>query len=360
MVLGEIMKNANKMNLIILIIGILFLANIAVADTGDFYVDDGVNPLVETDALSNCGSINGSSMLKVIPYYVGVDEFGKLRVSVVDLNGTYLNTSVGQVQVTLNESTWYNMSYNTTDKEWYSWLTSDVEEDVNFTVKFTSDIYNCLNESYEIKFRVPFYLDVKLFETTNNDSSREPQAYTNDFHYVYLELVNVTTGASVPSDNDVNRFFRSIYSWMPGIDFLYPPDEFDYDIVFWGQYTDGTSRIKVYEEGVYDVNLLTFKIDTGYLWPYEFVKPQFTEIKLDSKVARYNMTTEDSHTIKILVDEWEFNKVDLIINIVKTIVTVLIVLIGLGLLTFLPGGAKLIGAIVPALLLIIAKYMGWL
>lgn len=339
---------------------ILLMVFSATADTGDFYVDNGVNPLVESDELLTCGTINGSEFLKVVPYYVGVDEYAKLRISVTNLNGTYLNDSVGQVQITLNESTWYNMTYNSTDKEWVASLTSTIEEDVNFTVKFTSSIYNCLNETYDIKFREPFYVDIELYELSKNDSSREPQQYTNDFHYVYMELINVSTGETVPSDSDVNRFFRNIYSWMPGIDIMYPADEFDYDIVFWGKYTDGTARVKMYEEGVYDINLLTFTIDNSAVWSYEFIKPQFSEIKLDSNVARYNMTTEESHTIKVLADKWEFDKIGVMVNIFKTILTVVIIIIGISLVALLPGGAKIIGIALPGLFLILVKYMGWL
>ena len=137
-------KNINKLGLSILMMFLLLsFSSLAFADSGEFYVDDGVNPLVETGEIVTCGEENGSTFMKVIPYYVGVEEYGKLRVSVIDPIGEYLSTADGQLQITFDKSVWYNMTYNSSDKEWNAWLTSSVEEDVNITYKFTANHAFC-------------------------------------------------------------------------------------------------------------------------------------------------------------------------------------------------------------------------
>jgi len=305
----------------------------------------------------NCGLTTGASILEVVPYYVGVDDNGLLRVSLVNSSGIYLNDSEVNASIRLDNASYQSMTYNATALEWYSTLTSSEEEDINVTVFFHSDLYACVQETYELKFREPFYLTIELYEL--NSSSRDSEQYVNDFHYIYLQKIETDT-SSIPTTNQINEFFSSAYSWMPGIDNLYSSDNFDYDVVFWGKYSSGSALIKMYEAGNYDINLLTFKIDNGDNWEYEFFKPQYGDIVLDSTVTTYNLTLESNHTAKILADRWEFDKVSVFVNIAKTILIIIVAVIGLSMMALLPGGAKVIGAVVPVILLALFKYLGWI
>jgi len=347
------MFHVNKKSMFIFLSMILILVSIAFADDGNFYIDGIGGDLNESAEITSCGSINDTVINENIPYYVGLNEYGKLEVAGVN-DGTYLNDSVVLFQVTFNESTWYNMSFDNTTNEWFAYLSSSIEEDQTALVRMTSSLYNCINESYLIKFREPYFLTVKLYDS--NTTVSNPQPYVNDFNYVYLESHNSTTYMSVPSTNDVSNLMNNFYSFVPGIETLYP-STVDTTLVHWGKYTDGYAVIKLYDLGEYDLYLMSHSI-SGLNWNYEFFKPQQAEIKVDSRVEKQiNITTKGNFTASVYISKFESDKMGYMMNIGYIIVVIIILLMGLGMLMYLPGMSKIVAPVAVALVLFAVKYI---
>jgi hypothetical protein len=213
-----------------LLLLIVLISSIVYADGGSFYADGGDTELIESPFEGVCGSINGSTFVDLIPYYIGVDEYGKLRVSALNAEGEYINNSNTTLQITLDNITYYNMSYDSNETEWFAFFTSNIEEDVLATIYLSSNIYNCINSTYMLRFREPFYLDVLLY-TTNKTTGRS-ESYKDDFHYVYIKPHIDTT--QVPNRNDISRVFKSTLGWLPGVDNIYR-NQLDQTMVMWGE-----------------------------------------------------------------------------------------------------------------------------
>lgn len=343
----------NKKNIFIFLSLMLVLVSMVFADGGSFYIDEAGNESLPTGEITSCGALNGSTIIANIPYYIGLNEYGKLEVAGV-YNGSYINNTDSLFQITFNESTWYNMSFDNSTDEWYAYLSSSVEEDVDALVKMTSSIYNCVNDTYEIKFRTPYYLTINLFDSNSTNSKPEP--YINDFNYVYVESHNSSTYLNVPNQIDVSNAMANFYSFVPGIEILYPKTV-DRTIVHWGKYTDGSAIIKLYDLGEYDIYLMSQSVD-GLNWDYEFFKPQQAEIKVDSKVEKQlNLTVKDDYTVNVYISKWESDKMGYMMNIGYIVVILIVSLMGLGALMYLPGMSKLAVPVAVAIILWAFKYI---
>jgi len=290
---------------------------------------------------------------------VGVNESKYLSLFAVNLNGTKIDDNNNVLQVSFDNISWYNMTYDSSVKSWDIVLTSDVEENATVYLHFASSTYNCINDSVDIKFRIPFYATVRVFKFDNETEGVEP--YKNNFNYVYMKLLDTTEkdyADYVPSETSVDRFLSQAYSWMPGIELLYP-SSVDRTIVHWGQYDNGNALIKLYETGTYKIFLLTHA-EKGLSWNYEFYKPQQFNIKVDSGLTTVNLTEKTDVTLELLTNDWEIDKIGYVFNWVKLLCYVFLILFAIGLIALLPGGAKVIGAIAPIILGLMFKLMGFI
>lgn len=348
-------RKKNKSMWVLLCCVLLLVFSIFVtADTGDFYVD-GVGTLQnETTELTTCGSINGTTFMEDVPYYIGLNEYKYLDVALAN-NGSKLNDSVINVQASLNLTAWYNMTYNSSTEDWRIYLTSNETEDAEVFVRMTSASYNCINSTYDVKFRIPYWVTVKLY-TSNSTSQRTPEAYVNDFNYIYMELHNGTAYSTVPSAYDVSNTMRNFYSFVPGIEILYGKTV-DKSIVHWGEYHDGYAVIKLYDLGAYDLFILANSVN-GLDWDYEFFKPQYSEIKVDTKIEKQiNISSRGNYTASVYISKFEADKIGYLMNIVYLIFIVFGVILALGGIAMLPGMGKIVAPIIIAVVLWAMKYV---
>ena len=329
------------------------------ADGGSFYLDE-LESSPETSYVSTCGSITGTTLVSnILPYYVGVNESKYLSLFAVDVNGSKINNNNNVLQVSFDNLSWFNMTYDASAESWDVVLTSDVEEDVTIYLHFASSTYSCINDSVDVKFRIPFYATVNVYKFDNATENVEP--YENNFNYVYMKLLDTNEkdySDYVPSESSTDRFFSQAYSWMPGIELLYP-SSVDRTIVHWGHYDNGNALIKLYEEGTYKIFLLTHA-EKGLAWNYEFYKPQQFDIKVESGLATVNLSTKVDVNLDLLTNDWEIDKIGYMFNWIKLLCYVVLILFGVGLIALLPGGTKVIGAIAPIILGLMFKLMGFI
>ena len=227
----------------------------------------------------------------------------------------------------------------------------------NFLISTFEDVEDVLlgNVPGTMRFRIPFWYTFEMWYS--NGTGTEPQQYLNDFNYVYVNFRNETFN-SVPSTQAVNKFFDKTLGWLPGLDAIYG-SSLDTELVMWGDHADGSGSIKLYEAGYYDINLLTHAT-LGSTWGEEFYKPQQGKIELDNQITYLNITSETNSTILIFADKWEFDKVSVVVNIFKTLIITFAIIVMLGMLTFLPGGSKLVGLAVPIIVALLFKIFGWI
>jgi len=258
----------------------------------------------------------------------------------------YLQIGVNDVAISKNVSGYVELSNNNTF--------NDLDEDftIEFYYKSGEDVHHPIHANF--KFRIPFYIDIDLYKSNASDVS-EVERHVNDFNYVYMKKNNGSVN-NIPSTNQINSFFSSTLGWMPGIEILYP-SVVSNDEVHWAKYQEGTSKIKLYEAGDYGIYILGLSI-AGMDWSYEFVKPQYSDIVVDSKVVNINITEESNSSIKVFADRWEYDKFGVVKNLVRTVVIILLMIAGLGLVAALPGGSKLVGVIAPIAVGVALKYMG--
>jgi len=325
------------------------------ADAGNFYVDGVGTGQNETDELTSCGSINGTSFLEDVPYYVGLGEYKNLDVALMN-NGSKLNDSVINVQATFNMTSWYNMTYSNTTGDWRIYVTSNEDETSDIFVRMTSSTYNCINSTYTIKFRQPYWVTVKLF-TSNKTSQQTPHAYVNDFNYVYFEKHNGSGSLyKVPNQADMSNTMRNIYSFVPGIEGLYKRTV-DKTIVHWADYQDGYAIVKLYDLGAYNIYVMSHSV-SGLDWDYEFFKPQQADIKVDTKIEKQiNITTRGNYTANIYISKFEADKIGYMMNLVYVIFVVIGVIIALGGIAMMPGMSKIVAPIAVAVVLWALKYV---
>ena len=128
-------------------------------------------------------------------------------------------------------------------------------------------------------------------------------------------------------------------------------------MVFWGKYTDGDAVIKLYDIGLYNIYLMNHNID-GFGWDYEFIKPQATDIVLDSRINKnLNITVAEDTVAKIYISKFESDQFGYVMNLVSIIFYGLIILLGFGLLMYIPGYGKIAVPIACAVAIYLVKVL---
>lgn len=252
-----------------------------------------------------------SSLVLSTPQYIGVNETKEIKA--------YYKTDTNQPIKEQNTSVWinlnnksYNMTFvNDTDEAfWISYLKSNSTEDIEINISAFSDNYVCKSQNDYIKFRIPYYVTLRLYRYNKNYTNAE--AYTNEFQYVYLKFGNATTPL-LRDMSYLDRFFIKVHFPYYKRSFN---RELDLDTAFWDTYQNGESYIKLYDLGNYSINLLS--TDTmGVNWDYEFIYPQYDEDAVSSKVENsVDFQERKNYNIKIYVDMWEISKFNVIMNFV--------------------------------------------
>jgi hypothetical protein len=179
-----------------------------------------------------------------------------------------------------------------------------------------------------IKFRKSFYVDVSLYKKGLFNSTYN---YKNKFDYLYLIYTNVSQTQAVPIANSfdsMNRFLSGLSSVNKNV---YKVDmkmqNFNFATYFWGYYNDGTSRIKLYETGYYDLYVVNSNslLNTSY---NEFDRPAIeTSLNYDNQLYK-GVYLNQTDSWDLLTSSFSINWFDVIKKILLTIL-IIGVLLGL-------------------------------
>jgi len=267
-----------------------------------------------------CSASLGSRIVVGIDPYIGVNESDTITA--------YFETDLG-AEIYEDNMTVYilldgvctNMTfYNATRPYWESSVTSSIEEEIDFVIQTYSDAYTCQNSTVSTKFRIPFNVSIELLRSADNYTSADP--YTNEFQYIYLKPFNNSLRIN-PYDF---AYVDKMFTWMPFYtsSFSKPLDD---DLALWGLYSGGSAKIKLYETGNYTVSLLSMKV-MGMSWPYEFLYPQYDDDQFKSTIKdSLYFDTKSDYKVQIYIDMWEISKFNVIMNLTKWIVVVIIWLV---------------------------------
>lgn len=182
------------------------------------------------------------------------------------------------------------------------------------------------------KFRIPFYYSFHLFNQFND-------TFSTKFDYIYLKENIATTDINLAQTGIDMSESLSVFSNLLNTNI-------DTDEVFWGEVNINTAVIKLYESGNYSINLLTVKsfIEDG--WDYEFIKPQYTNSKIETLLVKnIDITLEQNSTVNIALSEYESNKKGFWLNFIKWGFLIMILFIGLTISFMSEAPFKVAGAV---------------
>lgn len=313
-------SHVNKI-ILMMIISVCFLSFVF-ADEGTFYVNGG-NLSQNTTEVTNCGAVEGITLLLDYPDYVGFNEIQPINVRVKNFSNNYLGSSEILMQLNADDG-WYNMTYDGSSK-WQIWLTGNVSENSSLLVKMTSDIYACVNESFTIRFRQPYWVTFRFYSGVNTSSGA--QEYISDFDYVYMYVDETPTNQmKTPSYLGGILDFMAM---MPIVDDWYsahPSDlgfDKDAEFYFWNKYEAGEVTIKLYELQQHQLAILGTDTMIGDVSIYQqFDKPWAGDYKWQTAVTLLDFDDifngePQNATFSIYLKPWEANKAGFFLQLVK-------------------------------------------
>lgn len=231
------------------------------------------------------------------PYYMDVNKSEEIRF--------YTNTTGTAANITF-EGTEYEMTNG--GAYFYIDISNPDPENVDFNVTLNGT----LSAEGTMRFRIPFYVTIKLWNSATNSSS--VKQYKNDFQYIFLTTSNDRLGGSwLDADADWLQF-----KWLDRL--LFGTAGLRYDttvdgrLAFWSNYNNGMGRIKLYEIGNYTLNLETTKTKSSLGWDYEFVFPQDTESKYYHGITVLEIAYPVNQVVDVFVDKWEFMQFQVMMN----------------------------------------------
>lgn len=172
-----------------------------------------------------------------------------------------------------------------------------------------------------LKFREPYIVNISLYNEKN-------ESLKTSFDYVYLKKIPNSNSASLSESGSAlteSMYTASKILTLGAFDF---DKEIDYSEVFWGVVNSDVASIKLYETGNYSITLLTVKTFKEDGWNYEFIKPQYTDSRVETTLDDKVLLDEKTPTkVKILLSEFEANKAGFIFNLIKWGVAVGILLL---------------------------------
>ena len=98
------------------------------------------------------------------------------------------------------------------------------------------------------------------------------------------------------------------------------PRRIDTTESFWAKYDDGEAVVKLYEQNNYTVGIIGVGSEGDFGWGYEFIRPQFADTTYNSLVVNRMdaiFLNETNQSYKIVMTEWEINKMNVLTNLFK-------------------------------------------
>lgn len=275
------------------------------------------------------------------PYWIEVNETGTLYVS-------NINTATNNyAEITLSGGNASNMTYLSGSTLFRTYLTSTIEENVNFTIVYKNSSGSVLgNMTDTLRFRVPFTVTMNFFKNKNTTTT-ETEAYDNEFQYAVMHLKSSGSGYSyeLKSSNSL--------SWLNSIGNLFPyyteigsdTEEIreTQELYVFSRLNSGSAAFKVYENGTYTLHTMNSEIYGGLTSMYEFGRPISNgDLTFKSTLAGdIVIGTESSTSYTVFISAWEVYKWNLWKNIFKIIACLvvwgfLVVLVSFGITAWMP------------------------
>jgi hypothetical protein len=249
-------------------------------------------------------------------YYFEVNESSPIRLVT---NTTGVNASLdinGSVYQMTDGADYFSIS-----------LSNPIKDDVPFYVyKYNYTNYTVGNVSYNnitilnnltgtMRFRIPFNVQVQIFKK-GSTRGNATVPFKDDFQYVYIQKI---TGEKVSSASQI----KMSTGWFNSAIGL-TPKTLDTKLSLWGDYSDGSATIKVYESGNYSLNLETTKTKSSIPWAYEFYYPQSLGAHYSQNIANLEIPTEQAQDFKVYATAYEIDSAKMLMNLVYTVIIVLV------------------------------------
>ena len=217
-----------------------------------------------------------------------------------------------------------------------------IYQDIDYMISYHDETPTGLKERIpgEIKFRDAFSVNFE-FSDINNVS----EDYFDNYNFLYLQKVDLDNSAS-EFDSYMNGLLD--FSWVDDIMGIESEDDLDKEISFWGDFTSGTSTVKLYEPGNYSINLISAQsISSVYAWNEEFLYPQSSDFKCSENIATLEIINQTDQNFYVKLDKYEINKTQFGLNMIRNILIIVLwigLLIMVGILTKSPWLTFLIGS----------------
>ena len=218
-----------------------------------------------------------------------------------------------------------NYTMSNTSYYYYISVTSEVEEDVNFTIYInTTPTGTIFNRNSTMRWRIPFYVEIFLYMYDGNSNSSLSSPYKNDFQYMYLQNETTKLGKHWLNSDlnfEMKALDRFLWKWTG-----YPyNDSIDTSLAFWSNYNNGKAKIKLYEMGNYSISLITSRVKSSRGWNYEFVFPQLNlNDDYFSKVVILEIQDEIDQVYEIFIDRFELSWFKFSMNIMWNLMYIIL------------------------------------
>lgn len=242
-----------------------------------------------------------------------------------DANHIPLTGNNTLVNVSFQNGT-YNMTYDSVTGRWAITVISAVQDDVTFVVMAQNDFFQCRTLSFTSKWRTPYYIDFMLYKQQLNTT--DPGHYLNDFQYVVLLDENAKNNDDLfmrSWDTGANRGMDWVLESLGSakVNHHVKPDT---NIYFWGKYSNGAARIKVYEPSNYSVYVMNNKVQLPINTIDEFDRPTTEDVEFMGKIygglKLYNVSNVSNtaagynlSVVKISFTKWEANSYYVAMNL---------------------------------------------
>lgn len=181
-----------------------------------------------------------------------------------------------------------------------------------------------------MKWRIPFNVTINLYSYGSLNST-QPQPYLNDFNYVILSPEGTDTKYGAEFINTI----ESINSMFYGDAFS---KSMNTNLAFWGKYENGEAIITLYEANNYTLKLGVSDTIYSSDWKYEFIYPQYSNLKYLSDITEVAIDEEIEQELLIYADKIEIDTFNVVMNFTWAIVIFIVWVVAVGLITYFTNG----------------------
>lgn len=299
---------------------------------------------------------DSDAFLLNFPYWAEVNATSTLYVTQAHAGTSYATLRLG------NSSA--NMTYVSSIPAYRAFVSSTVEEDVNFSVTYydaADQVLATLNDT--LRFRVPFEVEFAFFKSANNTGG-EIEPYDDEFQYAVLKYAPAG-GYSYTLDGfagtKVLNFVGNLFPYYREVGDEADDVRVSDEVYLFARLDDGVATVTLYEEGTYALSTMSTKIYGGLSPLYEFGRP-ISNAQIPFRVAvagDVDVQTEADASYNVFISAWEVYKWALVFSFGKIVLVlfvwgIIVVLLAYGVVALLPPDLRgqAFGAIAGTLVLV--------